>query len=392
MITLNNYASMLGGKRTIGQVHKEQADMIMEKTWNRDIAARVGYFYNYTDDTHVHQLNDLHPEEDSYKIPLDIKFIVASSQTYSKDAITYHLQLRPSQTSDAVPYYKELFEDRYDATFPVGLYCDIQDNKGKWQRWLVVAGANMRDPQFSTYELLRCDKVINYILDGKEYFIPAVLRSQSSYNSGLWISGRSHLEVPEDQQQFILPASRETELVFYDQRLIIDNKVLVNPRAWKISKINRIASNGVIIFTCAQDKFNPNADYRDEDGYWWADYYEKTTGQPVVENQVEPIDNVYGVITCLGSQNIKVHGSYKKFTISYYNGNKSIESLQGSWHFLIDGQDASSLIQTKIDGLQSNEIKIKFLGESNYIGKEINVRFIPIIGDTVNFNIPVVSL
>ena len=180
MITLDNYSKILGDKRPIGQVHKEQSDMIMEKTWKTDIAARIGYFYQYSDDTHVHQLNNLHPENDSYKIPLDIKFIVASSQTYSKDAITYHLQLRPSQTSDAIPYYKELFEDRYDATFPVGLLCDIEDNKGRWNKWMVVATANYNDPQFSTYELLRCDKVINYIFDGKKYYIPAVLRSQNS--------------------------------------------------------------------------------------------------------------------------------------------------------------------------------------------------------------------
>ena len=200
------------------------------------------------------------------------------------------------------------------------------------------------------------------------------------------------MEVPEDQQQFILPINRETEQLYYDTRLIIDNNVLVNPRAWKISKINRIASNGVIVFTCAQDKYNPNADYLDDNNYWWADYFDKDTGQPMVNNEVEPIDNVYGIITCLGSQNIKVHGSYKKLTISYYNGDKPIEPLQGSWHFLINGEDASSLIQVKTDNLQSNEIKVKFLGESNYIGKELNIRFIPLIGDTVNFNIPVVSL
>ena len=180
MITFDNYAKVLGGKRTIGQVHKDQSDLIMEKTWWTDIAARVGYFYQYTDDTHIKQLNDLHPEEDSYKIPIDIKFIVASSQTYSKDAITYHLQLRPSQSSDVVPYYKELFEERYGAEFPVGLFVDLQDNKGRYNRWLCVATANSNDPQFSTYELLRCDKIINFILDGKKYYVPGVLRSQNS--------------------------------------------------------------------------------------------------------------------------------------------------------------------------------------------------------------------
>ena len=180
MITLDNYGKILGGRRTIGQVHKEQADMLMEKTWDRDIAARIGYFYDYAHDTHIKQLNDLHPEEDDYKVPIDIKFIVASSQTYSKDAITYHLQLRPSQDPNVVPYYKECFTDRYEATFPVGLYVDLQDSKGKFNRWLVVAEANANDPQFPTFELLRCDKVINYILEGKKWFVPAVLRSQNS--------------------------------------------------------------------------------------------------------------------------------------------------------------------------------------------------------------------
>lgn len=179
MITLDNYRSILDSHKTIGQVHKEQSDMVMEQTWWNDIASRVGYFYDYAHDTHIKQLNDLHPEEDDYKVPMDIKFIVASSQTYSKDAITYHLQLRPSQEC-VVPYYKECFADRYDARYPVGLYCDIQDAKGKWQRWMVVAEANANDPQFPTFELLRCDKIINYILDGKKWFIPAVLRSQNS--------------------------------------------------------------------------------------------------------------------------------------------------------------------------------------------------------------------
>ena len=392
MITLDNYGKILGGKRTIGQVHKQQADLIMEKTWWRDTASRVGYFYQYKDDTHIQQLNDLNPENDPYKIPLDIKFIVASSQTYSKDAITYHLQLRPSQSSDEIPYYKELFGDRYDATFPVGLYCDIPDNNDKWQRWLVVATANVNDPQFSTYELLRCDKVINWILDGKKFYMPGVLRSQNSYNSGIWTSGRSALTIPEDQSMFILPMNRNVEKIYYNQRIVLDNKVLSEPRLWKLSKINRLDSNGVAIFTCAQDKYNPNADYLDEDGYWWADYFDATTGQIAVQKETESINNVYGVINCVGSQNIKVHGSYKKFSISYFNGDKPIEPVSGNWHFFIDGIDAFSLVQIKTDGLQPNEIKIKFLGESDYIGKELNVRYVPTIGDVIDFYIPVISL
>ena len=179
MITLDNYKNILDGKKTIGQIHKDQSDMIMEKTWWNDISSRVGYFFDYAHDKHVKQLNDFKTIED-YMIPMDIKYLANSSQTYSKDNVTYHLQLRPSQDSNVIPYYKECFEDRYGAMFPCGLYVLIEDNKGRFNRWLVVATANYNDAQFSTFELLRCDKVINYISDGKEWFVPAVLRSQSS--------------------------------------------------------------------------------------------------------------------------------------------------------------------------------------------------------------------
>ena len=121
MISLESYGRILGGNNTIGQIHKKQSDMIMEKTWWNDISARVGYFYDYDHDTHKRQLNNMSPEKDDYKIPMDIKFLANSSQTYSKDTITYHLQLRPSQDPNVIPYYKECFGDRYGATFPVGL-------------------------------------------------------------------------------------------------------------------------------------------------------------------------------------------------------------------------------------------------------------------------------
>lgn len=161
------------------------------------------------------------------------------------------------------------------------------------------------------------------------------------------------------------------------------------PRVWKLTKINRIDSNGVAMFTLAQDKFNPNADYLDDDGYWWADYFDAATGQPTSGETPEPIDNVHGVITCAGTQNIKVGGSYKKFNINYYDGETPIEPRQGTWHFFINGEPADSLVAIKID---ANEMKAKFIGESTYIGKELVIRFIPDIGDAVELTIPIISL
>lgn len=173
-----NYQKKLG-LHTNGEARKIQSDMIMDATWDEDIATRTCYFYDWYHDEHRTQLDNMKSESDINKIPMRIKFIVSSSQTYSKDPVTYHMQLRPSQ-ENVIPYYNEYFGERYDSHYPCGLYVDIPDSKGIFNRWLVVGEANYNDPQFPTYELLRCDKVIQYIFDGKKYNVPAVLRSQNS--------------------------------------------------------------------------------------------------------------------------------------------------------------------------------------------------------------------
>lgn len=197
----------------------------------------------------------------------------------------------------------------------------------------------------------------------------------------------------EDQAKFVIPINRETENIYYNQRIILDiDGLLSEPRAWRVSKINRIDSRGVIIITLAQDKFDPNADYLDSEGVWWADWFTQS-GNPAIIDEPEPIDNVYGVISCAGSQNIKVNGSYKKLKISYFNKDKEIETLKGNWSFCFNNSDISNLIAISTNGVADNEIKIKFLGDSSYIGKEIEIRYTPTgIGERVSFNLSVVSL
>jgi hypothetical protein len=50
--------------------------------------------------------------------------------------------------------------------------------------------------------------------------------------------------------------TRETETLFYNIRMIIDAKVETEPRAWLISKVNRISPNGICRVTLTQDNFD----------------------------------------------------------------------------------------------------------------------------------------
>lgn len=178
MPSLFNYGKTIG-IMTNGEARKRQSDMIMEYSWDEDIATRTCYFYDWYHDEYKTQLNDLHPEKDENKIPMRVKYLANSSQTFDKDNVTYHLQLKPSQEC-VVPYYDEFFKDRYYSSYPCGLYCDIPDSKGVYNRWLVVGEANFNNSQFPTFELLRCDKILQYIIDGTKYNVAGTLRSQNS--------------------------------------------------------------------------------------------------------------------------------------------------------------------------------------------------------------------
>lgn len=365
------------------------SDMIMEETWNDDIQSQVGYLYDWYHDTYRTVLKDLCSQQDFNKVPIDIKYIVNSSQTYSKDIITYHLQLRPSQECN-VDYYDDFFKYRYGANFPNGLYIDICDAKGKYNRWLVVGGANYYDPQFPTFEILPCDYIFQWIVDGKKYQMAGVLRSQNSYNAGIWSDYKQ--TTVEDQQKFIVPINRDTERLYYDQRMIIDAPVLTEPRTWEISKINRISANGLVHVTLAQNKFNQHTDFievNDEGNVigMWADYY---------SSAVIPVD-VESIINCNISfsgikPEIKVHGGYKKFTVNFCG--KNFES--GKWNFYIDREDASGLVQTlsrsDSNELEENQIKVKFIGSDDYLGKVLTVKYTSDSGITSALDVSITSL
>lgn len=63
---------------------------------------------------------------------------------------------------------------------------DIPDDKGRFNRWLVIAPANINDVQFPTWELLRCDYCFQYVIFENNRRVckevAGVRRSQNSYN------------------------------------------------------------------------------------------------------------------------------------------------------------------------------------------------------------------
>jgi len=159
--------------------------------------------------------------------------------------------------------------------------------------------------------------------------------------------------------------------------MIIDAPVLTQPRAWRVTKINRISPNGLVRVTLAQTEFNAHTDYieTNEDGNvigMWANFFDNVTPQdpPDTESDITSTISFSGL-----KPELKVGGSYKKLTITFSDD----ESHDGEWSYEIDGESAIDLltILTSSDSsdVNDNQIKIKFIGDDTYIGKVLTVKY-----------------
>lgn len=142
--------------KTLGQIHKENADWAMEMTWDNDIQSKVCYIYDYYHDDQP-LLKDHMTYDNTTKTKIDAKFMLKTRQSLSSDRTAYYIQFRPSQKtefeSDDELYY---FETDYRAIYHnddfVGLYIDIPDERGIYRKWLIC----MREDgnQFIKYLIL----------------------------------------------------------------------------------------------------------------------------------------------------------------------------------------------------------------------------------------------
>ena len=179
--------------------------------------------------------------------------------------------------------------------------------------------------------------------------------------------------------------------------MVLDAAVLTEPRVWLISKVNRSNVKGIAVFTATQELENQHtvkAD-QDEDGNviaWWADWNKSAiepvpavpldqvppipddpSPDPEPEPEPQPLPSVISAVTCSGKQNIKVGGSPKTFTVTFYDeyGKIIVDHDSGSWFFTVDGEDVSAYLTLEY---VENKVKVKMEnGADSYIGKILTV-------------------
>lgn len=188
-------------------------------------------------------------------------------------------------------------------------------------------------------------------------------------------------ESVENQTKAILPYNDISKTLYYNTRIIISADLL-QPISWRVTKVEGLAHKGNIMFTFAQDQFDQNHDYieRNEGGNligMWANYWEDSNLPSDIPPEIPPqeMGNVYAEITYAGTEpHIKVNGSYKKIILTYYDPTReSTDQTPGDWSYWIDDTEVGDLIKV-LETDTPNEIKIKFLGDEEYLGKILTVK------------------
>lgn len=381
------------GAKTIGQIYKEESDFLMEQTFENDIATKVCYIYDhfhddfYTDEHGItRSLAEGMTYENTNKTKIDAKFIVKSYQSMDKDQVEYYLMFRPSQPvrfseGDDLYYYETDFKKRFGATFPIGLYVDIPDDRGVYHKWIICR--NEPANQFPKYLILPVNYELTWIEKNNNSRIKrrmwCCLRQQNSYTIGTYTD--RYFTHTDNQDKIWLPMNSITEKFWYtfedskNMRLVV-SALTEHPTVWTVTKCENTMPLGIQKLTIYTAFWNDHTDYVNlETGEMYADYFDSEIAPTDPSTPTPSPETKVSAIITSSASSIKVGGSYKTITINFYNeSNEDITSdfkkAQFEWHFNIEGTEYSDIIRNDII---FNKMKIKLPDNMDLIGSILTI-------------------
>lgn len=409
-----------------GAVAKRQSDMIMDATFKNDIAYRECYIQKH---------NHFFPEQtlegykkakavwmgtDKYEpnrmrgfTPIDAKYNIRTYYSLGGDAVDYYLQFRPH-------------EHGHNPNINVGSYIFVPDDLGNYNLWMIVARDDR--PQFPQFYILKCNQILKWYIgltelphyegptvDTGTYFTWATLRTQSSYNSGVWAADLT--TTVENQIKAWVPTNNDTKTIMYNERFIISSNEKRRV-AWEVSKVEDSTTFGLTKLTFTQElEFDPidnvswvnttnNNFSATQHGYDYDFYVPRSNIAP---EDAEPLPVGTETITHSGlTPTIQIGGSFKSFsyengtdqperpmwTISYLDGENKICSfdmyrtnLQMGVHHLSDGLVANgNILSYSVDGEKVFELEYSYDAEKP---EQIRLRvpyIMAMIGKTIKLS------
>lgn len=308
---------------TIGDVVKKQSDMIMDETFERDLACKKCLING--------------------EVYL-AKFQGHTSHNLSKNSIEYQLQFKTGVHVN------------------VGSYVEIPDDTGTYQLWLIVARND--DLQFVKYTILKCNWKLKWVHNNKIYECDAVISESTNPH----ISTEGFISTPDGKIIIWLPTNTVTQTIGYNQRFMITEST-IRPLCYKVDGIRDAFPVGLTKISLKQDQYNPSTDNIE---LFIADYYSSSTTPTVPpENQLKNCE-----IKCNGANNtLVIGGSFRTLTALFYDedGNELTDfNVSLEWNFTFpDEKDELFVIE---EVTNNNQIKIKALRDYSIIGSFVIVQ------------------
>ena len=383
------------GAKTIGQIYKEESDFLMEQTFENDIATKTCYIYDhFHDDFFIDEhgitrsLAEGMTYENTNKTKIDAKFIIKSYQSMDKDQVEYYLMFRPSQSvrfneGDDLYYYEIDFRKRYGATFPIGLFVDVPDDRGIYHKWIICRDEPAN--QFPKYLILPVNYELTWIEKNNDKRIKrrmwCCLRQQSSYTIGTYTD--RYFTHTDNQDKIWLPMNSITEKFWYTSEDSKNMRVVVSaltehPTVWTVTKVENSMPFGIQKLTIYTAFWNEHTDYVNlETGEMYANYFDSEIAPTDPSIPTTPPSSITARISA-STSTIKVGGSYKNLTVNLYNdSNEDITTEYSdatiSWTCSIDDEDWTDKVTWRA-GTEFNQKKLKFPSDTSTIGKILTVK------------------
>lgn len=163
-----------------------------------------------------------------------------------------------------------------------------------------------------------------------------------------------------------LPTNDDTKTILYDTKFLKSSPGRYPPLAWKVSKIEDTATEGISKFTMTQEQFNSATDNFE---LLIADYWESAVEPEILET--EEIPTVSDLeIAYSGKPAVRAGGGFKKFALKSRIDGKLVDCAEEvKWSVDFSDGDLSQL-ETSADG---NVFKVKCKPDYSLIGKTFTI-------------------
>ena len=163
-----------------------------------------------------------------------------------------------------------------------------------------------------------------------------------------------------------LPTNDDTKTILYDTKFLKSSPGRYPPLAWKVSKIEDTATEGISKFTMTQEQFNSATDNFE---LLIADYWESAVEPEIFETEEIPtVSNLE--ITYSGKPAVRAGGGFKKFILKSRTDGKLVDYTEEvSWSIDFPDGDLEQLETSKSE----NIIRIKCKPDYSLIGKTFTI-------------------